>query len=89
MVQYDGIEQVQRSAKTPVSLRCSVAANLRQHELPTTYAVREYVEADGLISYGIDYRQVGVYVGRVLMGAKLPSSVAGRPVVQLIGQRLE
>jgi ABC-type uncharacterized transport system substrate-binding protein len=40
----------------------------------TMYHVREFAEAGGLISYGIDfsevYRQVGVYVGQILKGAK-------------------
>jgi putative ABC transport system substrate-binding protein len=38
------------------------------------YHFREYADAGGLVSYGIDpadvYRQVGVYAGRLLKGAK-------------------
>jgi len=38
------------------------------------YHFREFAEAGGLVSYGIDpadvYRQVGVYAGRVLKGDK-------------------
>ena len=38
------------------------------------YHFREFVQAGGLVSYGIDaadaYRQVGVYVGRILRGTK-------------------
>jgi putative tryptophan/tyrosine transport system substrate-binding protein len=52
------------------------------HSMPTAFAVREYVDAGGLMSYGTSladmYRQVGVYTGRILKGAK-PSDL---PVVQ-------
>jgi putative ABC transport system substrate-binding protein len=44
------------------------------HRVPAMYHFREYAEAGGLVSYGIDaadvYRQVGVYAGRILEGAK-------------------
>jgi putative tryptophan/tyrosine transport system substrate-binding protein len=52
------------------------------HKLPTIYDRREFVAAGGLISYGAHlpdaYRQVGVYVGKILMGTK-PSEL---PVIQ-------
>src|SRR6266700_667288 len=42
--------------------------------LRAMYHFREFVQAGGLVSYGIDaadaYRQVGVYVGRILRGTK-------------------
>jgi putative ABC transport system substrate-binding protein len=45
-----------------------------RHALPTSYASREFVEAGGLLSYGTSllemYRQVGVYTGHILKGAK-------------------
>ena len=42
--------------------------------VPASFAVRDYVEVGGLMSYGTDvshmYRQVGFYTGRVLEGAQ-------------------
>ena len=50
--------------------------------IPTMYATRDFVVAGGLVSYdasGIDsFRQVGVYVGRILKGEK----PADLPVMQ-------
>src|SRR5262249_38362881 len=44
------------------------------YRLPAVYALRDFVEVGGLISYGSDiidsFRQAGRYVGRVLKGAK-------------------
>jgi putative ABC transport system substrate-binding protein len=42
--------------------------------IPATYGLRDYVEVGGLMSYGPDFtdvfRQVGVYAGSILKGAK-------------------
>ena len=55
-----------------------------RHTVPTMYPFREYVEAGGLVSYGVDlgemYLQVGRYAGQLLKGAKL----AELPIMQPI-----
>jgi putative ABC transport system substrate-binding protein len=64
------------------SRRVHLALLAMHHAVPTTYALRDYTEAGGLMSYGASladaYRQVGVYSGRILKGAK----PADLPVVQ-------
>jgi putative ABC transport system substrate-binding protein len=52
------------------------------HRVPATYAVRQFPEVGGLMSYGASnadaWRQVAIYAGRVIKGAK----PADLPVVQ-------
>jgi ABC-type uncharacterized transport system substrate-binding protein len=49
-------------------------AHATRQRLPTLFQFREHAEAGGLMSYGVDiadaYRQVGIYVARVLKGEK-------------------
>jgi putative tryptophan/tyrosine transport system substrate-binding protein len=62
--------------------RDRIAALATRHTMPTIYHSREYALAGGLLSYGPDqgdaYHQAGMYVGRILKGAK----PADLPVVQ-------
>jgi len=64
------------------SRRVQLANSAARHGLPMISSTREITEAGGLISYGPNvadaYREVGVYVGRILKGAK-PEDL---PVVQ-------
>jgi putative ABC transport system substrate-binding protein len=65
-----------------VAQRERLIALAARHHVPTLYEARIYVASGGLMSYGPNipdvYRQVGVYVGQILKGAK-PSDL---PVVQ-------
>ena len=62
--------------------RDRVVALAAQHKIPTIYESRAFVAAGGLISYGVSfldvYRQAGLYVARILKGAK----PADLPVIQ-------
>jgi putative ABC transport system substrate-binding protein len=65
-----------------VSRRFQLVNLASRHAVPATFANRAFAEVGGLISYGANpmdaHRQIGVYAGRILKGAK----PADLPVVQ-------
>jgi putative ABC transport system substrate-binding protein len=65
-----------------INRRVELAHLATRYLIPATYPAREIVEAGGLMSYAANsadvWRQIGVYTGRILKGAK----PADLPIVQ-------
>ena len=65
-----------------LSRRDQLVRLVTRYAIPTIFEFRQFAEAGGLMSYGTDlvdlYRQAGVYVGKILHGAK----PADLPVLQ-------
>jgi putative tryptophan/tyrosine transport system substrate-binding protein len=57
-----------------VTQRQRLVALAARHSLPASYMTRDSIEVGGLMSYGPSqvnaYRRAGIYVGRILNGAK-------------------
>ena len=56
-----------------LSRRSQLLTLAARHALPTIFPFRDFTDAGGMMSYGSgfdDFRQVGIYTGRILKGAK-------------------
>lgn len=71
-----GSDRILLSSPEPFlySRRAQIIALAKRYNVPAAFDTRDYVDDGGLLSYGADFldvlRRAGVYVGRVLKGAK-------------------
>jgi putative ABC transport system substrate-binding protein len=60
--------------------RKKITAEAANHNVPTLYPLQEYIDAGGLISYGVDlaktYFEIGQYTGRILSGVASPRDLS-------------
>ena len=61
-----------------------IVAQAARHRIPTVYPLPHFVEAGGLLSYGIDYvdqfKRAASYADRILKGAKPADLPVEQPV---------
>lgn len=87
-----GAAMVRFGALTPGNRRAIVEAAAK-HKLPAMYASRQFVEAGGLVSYGLNtpqmYYRAAVFVDKILKGAKPADLPMERPTrFELVLNRL-
>ena len=75
MIAEQGIEALLVASDTFFfSRRNQIVALAARYAVPAMYQLREFVKAGGLMSYGTSladaYRQLGMYTGKILKGAK-------------------
>jgi putative ABC transport system substrate-binding protein len=83
MVQHHGGALAVGGAPFFDTRRAKLLALQSEHRLPTAYQFREYAAEGGIMSYGPNgadaYRQVALYVGRILKGEKPADLPVMRP----------